>query len=300
MADALHTELDRFDAYLRDVRRLSPLTRRHYRRDLESFAADLADQGTGGWGDVTASEVRRFVAARHRAGLGSHSLQRLLSSIRALYRYLMREGACAVDPAAEVRAPRGEKRLPQTLDADEVARLLQTRDPDDPLILRDIALFELVYSSGLRLAEVAALNRLDVPPQARELRVEGKGAKTRIVPVGRMAREAVARWLTHRDALAGVEEAALFVSRRGNRLSHRAIQQRLARLASRQGLGRPVHPHMLRHAFATHLLESSGDLRAVQELLGHADIGTTQIYTHLDFQHLAEIYDRAHPRARRR
>ena len=187
---------------------------------------------------------------------------------------------------------------------DAITRLLDAPDPaalqNNPLTQRDQAIFELVYGAGLRLAEVAALDVTDAAGQPRELRVIGKGARTRIVPVGRKAREALGGWLAVRDELARPGEPALFVSRRGGRLSHRGIQTRLAELARRRGMDQPVHPHMLRHAFATHLLESSGDLRAVQELLGHADIGTTQIYTHLDFQHLAEVYDHAHPRARRK
>ncbi|PWG63418.1 tyrosine recombinase XerC [Sediminicurvatus halobius] len=299
-ADALADGITRFLAHLRDERRLSPLTARHYRRDLESFAAACRGTGIGAWREVTSGEVRSWLAARHRQGLSPRSLQRGLSAVRSLYRYLLREGLAGHDPAAEVRAPRVRRRLPATLDVDETARLLDAApaERDDSLACRDRALFELVYGSGLRLAEVAALDVADVAGGSAELRVLGKGARTRVVPVGRHARAALQVWLHHRHGLAGVEQPALFVSRRGGRLSHRAIQQRLTALARRRGLDRPVHPHMLRHAFATHLLESSGDLRAVQELLGHADIGTTQIYTHLDFQHLAEVYDRAHPRAR--
>lgn len=299
--DALDDGIARFLAHLRDERRLSPLTARHYRRDLESFAAACRGAGLDDWRRVSSAEVRAWLAARHRRGLAPRSLQRGLSAVRSLYRYLLRERLAAHDPAAEVRAPRVRRRLPATLDADETARLLDA-DPataDDPLACRDRALFELVYGSGLRLAEVAALDAAEVAGGAAALRVLGKGARTRVVPVGRQARAALAAWLRRRVQLAAPEQPALFVSRRGERLSHRAIQQRLTRLARLRGLDRPVHPHMLRHAFATHLLESSGDLRAVQELLGHADIGTTQIYTHLDFQHLAEVYDRAHPRAKK-
>lgn len=300
-ADALATGIERFLGHLREERRLSPLTAKHYRRDLDSFAAACRRAGIGAWREVTSGEVRAWLAARHRQGLAPRSLQRGLSAVRSLYRFLLREGLAGHDPAAEVRAPRVRRRLPATLDVDEAARLL---DPDpaeagDALACRDRALFELVYGAGLRLAEVAALDAADLAGSAAEIRVLGKGARTRVVPVGRQARAAVAAWLRHRPGLARPTEPALFVSRRGGRLSHRAIQQRLNRLARARGLLRPVHPHMLRHAFATHLLESSGDLRAVQELLGHANIGTTQIYTHLDFQHLAEVYDRAHPRAKK-
>ncbi len=299
----LQPALDTYLAHLRDERRLSALTCRHYRRDLEAFGSFLAGMDLCDWQAVTSAHVRAWISAGHRRGLSPRSLQRQLSAVRGFYRYLQREGLAQSDPSADIRAPRERRSLPRTLDVDAITHLLDAPDApmprNDPLMARDHAIFELIYGSGLRLAEVAALDISDAAGQPRELRVLGKGARTRIVPVGRKAREALARWLAVRDGLAVSGEPALFVSRRGRRLSHRAIQTRLAGLARAQGLDQPVHPHMLRHAFATHLLESSGDLRAVQELLGHADIGTTQIYTHLDFQHLAEVYDRAHPRARR-
>lgn len=298
MADRLADGLDRFLSHLRDERGLSPLTVEHYGRDLRGALEFLRAQHLTAWRDVRPHHVRQYVAARHRSGLDGRSLQRHLSSLRGLYHYLIREGVAAQDPAADVRAPRSPRRLPETLDVDETARLLEPAAENDALDCRDRAMFELVYSCGLRLAELAALDAADLPSGEAELRVTGKGARTRIVPVGRMARAALDRWRAHRDALARPDEPAMFVGRTGRRLGHRAIQQRLGRLA--RALERPVHPHMLRHAFASHLLESSGDLRAVQELLGHADIGTTQVYTHLDFQHLAEIYDRAHPRARKK
>ena len=290
-------------AHLRDERRLADLTRRHYRRDLDGLMASLTAQGLTDWRQVTAAMIRDWIARGHRQGLAPRSLQRALAAVRGLYRYLQREGRADFDPAADIRAPKQRRRLPDTLDVDQTAQLLDApANPgaDDPLAIRDQALFELVYGAGLRLAEVASLEAADLAGDPRELRITGKGARTRIVPVGRQARRAVAQWLAVRPQLARAGESALFVSRRGQRLSHRAIQTRLDQLAQARGLDQHVHPHMLRHAFATHLLESSGDLRAVQELLGHADISTTQIYTHLDFQHLAEVYDRAHPRARRR
>ncbi|MFO8156064.1 MAG: tyrosine recombinase XerC [Thiohalospira sp.] len=305
-AEPLNAALDDYLAHLRDERRLADLTRRHYARDLTAFADWLATVGVEDWRDVRPDQVRHWIALGHRRGLGPRSLQRSLSAIRGLYRYLQREGRASLDPAADISAPRQHRRLPATLDVDTTAQLLNDAagnapgSADEPLTRRDQAIFELVYGSGLRLAEVAALDATDLAGSPRELRITGKGARTRVVPVGRQSREAIRRWLAVRPALARADEPALFVSRRGQRLSHRAIQQRLSALAARQGLDQPVHPHMLRHAFATHLLESSGDLRAVQELLGHADISTTQIYTHLDFQHLAEVYDKAHPRARRR
>lgn len=292
--------LQRFDAHLQGERRLAAATRHAYRRDLEPYVTFLAERGVAGVCRAGAHDVRAFITQGHRSGLGPKSLQRRLSSLRALYRYLIREGLASGDPAADLRAPKAPRRLPETLDADQTARLLEAAAGQDPVARRDRALFELMYSSGLRLAELAALNLSAVAKQAREVRVTGKGAKTRIVPVGRFARDALDAWLDVRDQLVRPDCPALFVSRRGTRLSHRAIQQRLAALSRRSGLGQNVHPHMLRHAFATHLLESSGDLRAVQELLGHANLTTTQIYTHLDFQRLAEVYDRAHPRARHR
>jgi integrase/recombinase XerC len=299
----LAADIDAFQAHLRDERRLAALTRRHYGRDLAGFAGHLESAGIEDWEAVRSHHVRAWISRDHRRGLSPRSLQRQLSAVRGLFRYLQREGRVDTDPAADIQAPRAGRSLPATLDVDTTAQLLDPpagEAPTDALQCRDRALFELIYGAGLRLAEVAALNLDDTGPQPQELRVTGKGARTRIVPVGRKARAAVADWVAQRHTLANAEETALFVSRRGRRLSHRAIQARLNDRARRQGLDRPVHPHMLRHAFATHLLESSGDLRAVQELLGHADIGTTQIYTHLDFQHLAEVYDRAHPRARRK
>lgn len=290
--------LTRFAEHLRDERGLAERTREAYGRDLRRYHTFLTTHRASGLRAATPHDVRACVTETHRDGLEPRSLQRLLSSIRALYRYLLREGVVARDPAADVRAPKAPRRLPQTLDADQTARLLESAAGADPLARRDRAMFELMYSSGLRLSELASLDAMAA--DSAELRVQGKGARTRIVPVGRIARAAVAAWLEVRASMAAPDCPALFVSRRGGRLSTRAIQQRLGQLARRSGLGRPVHPHMLRHACATHLLESSGDLRSVQELLGHANIATTQIYTHLDFQHLAEVYDRAHPRARRR
>ena len=223
---------------------------------------------------------------------------------RTFYNFLLREGACQCNPAAGVRAPKVKKRLPTTLDADQMGRLLEFR-ADGTLSTRDKALMELFYSSGLRLSELVGLDLCALALADRTVRVLGKGAKTRVVPMGRFAVAAIRQWLTERSALLNAAQAAdpagaLFVGRSGRRLTARAVQLRVEIWARRQGLGVHVHPHMFRHSFASHLLESSGDLRGVQELLGHADIGTTQIYTHLNFQHLAKVYDAAHPRARRR
>jgi len=290
---------DRFLAYLRDERRLSPRTIEAYRRDLTALLDFCAVHGVDCWPKLDAQRVRAFVAAGHRGGLSGRSLQRRLSALRSFYRFLLREGHVAHDPAAEIQAPRDARRLPATLDVEQVTRLVETHD-DSPLARRDTAMFELFYSSGLRLAELVGLDLGDLDLRDATARVTGKGAKSRIVPVGRHARTALSAWLEVRGTLTAADETALFVGRRGQRISGRSVQTRLARQARAQGLDRPVHPHMLRHSFASHLLESSGDLRAVQELLGHADIATTQIYTHLDYQHLAKVYDAAHPRARRR
>lgn len=301
--DYLAEGLERYLSYLRHERRLATLTCEHYARDLTHFLAHCREAGITQWSAIDEGQVRTWVAQRHRRGLGSRSLQRGLSALRSLFRFLQREQLASHNPAISVQAPKQRRTLPHTLDADSMAQLLDSQAGpagDDPLAIRDRAVYELIYSAGLRLAEVAALNLADMDGSTTELRITGKGAKTRIVPVGRMAQEAVADWLKVRAQLATPQQSALFVSRRGTRLSHRAIQQRLQDRAQQQGLGQQVHPHMLRHAFATHLLESSGDLRAVQELLGHADISTTQIYTHLDFQRLAAVYDQAHPRARRK
>ncbi len=280
-------------------RRLSPHTVANYRRDLERLLGWLPKQGMQHWDQLDDPQVRAYTAARHRAGIGPKSLQRELSALRSLFRYLLREGLARNNPAQGVRAPKPQRKLPVTLDADQLGALLD-RPVDDVLETRDQAILELLYSSGLRLAELVSVELGDIDPEDATLEVTGKGAKTRRVPVGGKALAALRRWLEVRDSLAGGGETALFVSRRGGRISPRTVQARLQRWALRKGAPRGLHPHMLRHSFASHLLESSGDLRAVQELLGHADIATTQIYTHLDFQHLAQVYDKAHPRAKKR
>ena len=291
--------LERFVGHLANERRNSPHTIASYRRDLAAFVAFCGDQRITDPAAVDVELVRRFSAARHRAGLAPRSIARALSAVRTFYGYLLREGAARINPADGVRAPKGERRLPRTLDADQVGRLLELPG-DDALTRRDRAVLELLYSSGLRLAELCDLSLGDLDLRDATVRVTGKGSKTRVVPVGRMARAALAAWLAVRVQLASLETLALFVGTRGERISPRVVQQRLDHWAKHQGLGFKVHPHMLRHSFASHLLESSGDLRAVQELLGHANISTTQVYTHLDFQHLAKTYDAAHPRAKRK
>ena len=295
---ALDLLIEDFARYLRDERRVSPLTLLHYTRDLARLRDFCARRGVARWNDLDAAHVRLYAAELRRRGLSGRSIQRGLSAVRAFYRYLLREGQVERDPAAGVPAPKSPRRLPQSLSPDEAARLLAFATPDRRAP-RDRALLELLYSSGLRLAELVALNLEDLPGDGTA-RVTGKGRKVRVVPVGRAARAALEAWLAVRAEWAPPEERALFVSRAGRRLGARSIQRVVALRARAQGLDRPLHPHMLRHSFASHLLESSGDLRAVQELLGHANIATTQIYTHLDFQHLAKVYDQAHPRARKR
>ena len=294
--------VDRFLRHLRTERQVSGHTISAYRRDLGSLLAHCDRRKLKSWSALGNAGIRAFAAAEHAGGLSPRSIQRRLSAARTFFGYLQREGAGTINPADDVRAPKGKKRLPGTLDTDQMSRLLAFR-AEDSLSVRDKAVMELFYSSGLRLSELTGLDMGDVDMADRTVRVLGKGAKARIVPVGRYAIAALQAWLPERAKIRAAKPArdlALFLSRGGRRLTVRAVQLRVADWARRQGISMHVHPHMFRHSFATHLLESSGNLRAVQELLGHSDIGTTQIYTHLDFQHLAKVYDAAHPRARRR
>lgn len=302
MDEQSQTLLESFLARLATTRGYSPHTIAAYRGDLADFARYLnTRQGAGhtleSWKDVDIQRVRDYAAWRHRAGLSGRSIQRVLSALRVFFQYLVTENEVDTNPVQHVRAPRSPRKLPKVLDVDQMAGLLNIKD-DDPLALRDRAIMELAYSSGLRLAELVSLETAKLDLAEREVDIIGKGGKQRVVPVGRMACAALVRWLEARPEIAATGETALFVGRRGRRLTARAIQLRMRVWAQRLGLDRHVHPHLLRHAFASHLLESSGDLRAVQELLGHADISTTQVYTHLDFQHLAEVYDKTHPRAK--
>jgi integrase/recombinase XerC len=287
----------RVDAFARHLATAATNTRSAYLRDVGLLATLAGERDLAG---LKRAELARFVATLHGRGLSGRSLARVLSAWRAFYRFLIeREPDCSEDPCAGLKAPKSARGLPAVLSPDEAAKLVSIAG-DDPLSRRDRALFELAYSSGLRLAELAGLDceRLDL--FQGEVRVLGKGSKERIVPVGALARAAIEAWLESRAALVGAGERALFVGRGGARLSARAIESRLAQWAVKQGLARHVHPHMLRHSFASHLLQSSGDLRAVQELLGHASIASTQVYTHLDYQYLAKAYDAAHPRARKK
>jgi integrase/recombinase XerC len=292
-------QVERFVGRLTSERRLSRHTVAAYRRDLSALLSFCAKEGLDSLAALTVYDVRRFAALSHRQGLGARSIARRLSAVRSLLAWLVEEGAVNANVAVGVRAPKPSRRLPATLDTDQMASLLALPD-GDALAVRDRAMLELFYSSGLRLAELVGLDVPDVDFADRTVRVTGKGSKTRVVPVGRYALDALEKWLEHRAAMAGTDATAMFVSRRGERLAPRSVQARLHHWARRGGVPGRVHPHLLRHSFATHLLESSGDLRAVQELLGHSSLSTTQVYTHLNFQHLAEVYDQSHPRARRR
>ncbi|GAA6132971.1 tyrosine recombinase XerC [Halopseudomonas sabulinigri] len=297
-APATDSDIDAFLRHLRTERQLSPRTLEAYAHDLHQVLLFRQQRQLSDWNQLSAQQLRHYVAQQHQQGLSPRSLQRQLSAIRSFYRYLLRERRCQLNPALDLRAPKVGKKLPKTLDADLAGRLLDDNGDPDWLQVRDQAMLELFYSSGLRLAELAGLDVADLDLQQGEVRVIGKGNKTRLLPVGRMARAALQSWLAVRPALPGAAQP-VFVSQRGTQLTPRAIQLRVRRRGVER-IGQHLHPHMLRHSFASHMLESSGDLRAVQELLGHADISTTQIYTHLDFQHLAQVYDKAHPRAKRK
>ena len=284
--------------YLRNIKRYSAATLAAYERDIQGFLAYLAEQGVDDCRQAGIDNIRLHVAGCHRRGWAQSSLQRLLSSLRGFYRHLLKNSQVSSNPALKVSAPRGIKKLPEVMDVDQIDRLLGAA-VNSPLEMRDHAIMELMYSTGLRLSELVNLDLNDIDLSAGQLVITGKGNKTRYLPIGRQARQALTRWLNLRAGLAKQDETAVFVSNRGARLSQRAVQKRIHQYAQRTQAGIHVHPHMFRHSFASHLLESSGDLRAVQELLGHANISTTQVYTQLDFQHLAKVYDQAHPRARK-
>jgi integrase/recombinase XerC len=300
MTKAALLYINQFLAYLQN-RNLSPHTIKNYGRDLACLRAFCDKQNIKTWADLDGDQARTYAASLHRGGLAGKSIQRMLSAARSFYRYLLRQGWIKQNPIAGVSGPKTARPLPKTLNVDQAGLLVAiATDDQDPVKLRDRAMLELLYSSGLRVAELAALDLADIDLSEGTVRVTGKGDKQRDVPVGRHACEALGCWLPARARYAKPDVQALFINRFGRRLSIRGIQQRVRYWGLRQGLAMPVHPHMLRHSFASHLLESSSDLRAVQELLGHADISTTQIYTHLDFQHLAKVYDQAHPRARKK
>jgi integrase/recombinase XerC len=292
------SDLNDFYNYLQSERRYSPHTLAAYQRDLNAYIGFSQQRDVDSWMQMDDLHVRAFVASQHRKGLSGTSLQRQLSSIRTLFTFLCRHGRADNNPAQGVPAPKAPRRLPDTLSVDQLESLLAFAG-DDALACRDRAVMELFYGCGLRLSELTGLDLGDIDWQQGTVSVTGKGRKQRHVPFGSKAEAALRQWLQHRKAQAGLDEKALFTSRNGKRISNSSIQQRLKKRALQQGVGISLHPHMLRHSFASHILESSNDLRAVQELLGHANLSTTQIYTHLDFQHLAGVYDKAHPRSRK-
>lgn len=297
---ALQDTVKAFLQHLNSERRLSPLTVKHYQRDLQQLVSYCQQTELDQWQSVDSHHIRHFINQHHRRGSGVRSLQRLLSACRTFFNYLIRERQLSNNPAIAIKAPKAPHRLPKTLNTDEVSQLLTPADDaDSPIALRDFAMMELMYSSGLRLAELVALNLDSIDKTSQEVSAIGKGRKQRIVPVGSVAIKAIEHWLNVRDDWANADtDSALFISQRGKRISARSVQARMALWGQQQGLGAKLNPHKLRHSFATHVLESSGDIRAVQEMLGHANLSTTQIYTHLDFQHLAKVYDAAHPRSK--
>lgn len=300
-------QINDFLAHLKNEKRLAQNTTENYQRDLKQLLTFATEQDVGEWNKLADHHLRFYVAQNHRRGLSGKSQQRKLSTVRTFFHYLIREGHAKANPAIGLAAPKTAKRLPRTLDTDQMSQLLDQRPASNSPsnqwhTTRDQAMLELLYSSGLRLSEMVSSNIPSIDWDDATIRVVGKGNKERVIPVGRMALKAIKRWLSVRDQLPLKKQViscpqALFLSERGDRLSARSVQTRLTQWARSKGLPGKLHPHMLRHSFASHLLESSQDLRAVQELLGHADISTTQIYTHLDFQHLAQVYDKAHPRA---
>ncbi|MDD5460285.1 MAG: tyrosine recombinase XerC [Methylococcales bacterium] len=289
-----------FFSQLTIEKRASEHTVKSYQRDIKNLTHYCNDKCIQLWTDLKQSDIRGHIASRHRQGISSKSLQRELSAIRNFYNFLLKNRLADSNPAQYIKAPKQARKLPKTLDVDQVNGLLEA-GTSSTLEIRDLAMFELFYSSGLRLSELAALNIADVDLPDNSLIVRtGKGGKSRILPIGSKAATAIGNWLPHRLKNIAASESALFVSIRGTRLGQRSIELRLKQWCKRKGITEHIHPHMLRHSFASHLLESSQDLRAVQELLGHSNISTTQIYTHLDFQHLADVYDKAHPRAKKK
>jgi integrase/recombinase XerC len=281
-------------------KRASENTVKSYQRDIKHLSNYCIDKSIPNWADLKQSDIRSHIASRHRQGLSSTSLHRELSAIRSFYNFLLKKHLTESNPAQYVKAPKQARKLPKTLDVDQISGLLEA-GANSALEIRDLAMFELFYSSGLRLGELAALNLSDIDLPDNSLMVRsGKGGKSRILPIGSKAVMAINNWLPQRLSYIAASESALFVSTRGTRLGQRSIELRLEQWCKKKGIAEHIHPHMLRHSFASHLLESSQDLRAVQELLGHSNISTTQIYTHLDFQHLADVYDKAHPRAKKK
>ena len=293
------SEIQLLNSFEETLHYLSKYTRDAYHRDLNYLQNYCIKKNIKKWSSLKSQQLRDFISDRHRKGISGRTLQRNLSSIRTFYRYLCKIDVVSINPAEGIITPKSARKLPKLLDVDQTFQLLEIKE-NDVLAIRDKAIIELIYSSGLRLTEVISLNIDDIDSIDRVLTVIGKGKKARNLPIGKFAIQAIDDWLKSRQQLVkNNKERALFISNRGSRISPRSVQERIKRWAVKQGLSGNVHPHMLRHSFASHILESSGDLRAVQELLGHADISTTQVYTHLDFQHLAQVYDKTHPRARK-
>lgn len=310
----LSNAIESYLHHLEAIRGLSSHTVSNYRRDLDSFSRYCISIEISNITQIKPNNIRQYTASQHHKGKSGKTLQRHLSSIRGLMSYLIKKDLIKTNPGTGISAPKSQRRLPHTLDADQTAQLLNIKPLDikkpseintSTLVIRDKAILELFYSSGLRLSELVNLDIDDYQPGNTSVKVLGKGNKERLIPVGKEARSALSLWLNTRSSLLkiatnGIPENALFLNQNGSRLKQRSVQQRIKRWGEKQGIDRPVHPHMLRHSFASHILESSGDLRSVQELLGHSDISTTQIYTHLDFQHLAQVYDKSHPRAKKK
>ena len=292
--------LSNFLAQLTIEKRASQYTVKSYKRDLNCLSTYCESKSISLWTDLKQTDIRSYMASRHRQGLSSTSLQRELSAIRSFFNFLLKNQLTDNNPGQYIKAPKKTRKLPKTLDVDQIKSLLEA-GTNSTIEIRDLAMFELFYSSGIRLSELAQLNLTDIDLTDKTLMVRsGKGGKSRMLPIGSKAVAAINTWLEHRIKSITSTETALFISTRGTRLGQRSIELRLKQWCKKKGIAENIHPHMLRHSFATHLLESSQDLRAVQELLGHSNISTTQIYTHLDFQHLADVYDRAHPRAKRK
>jgi integrase/recombinase XerC len=298
MPDKLSNQkyLDGYLAWLRNEKRYSDLTAENYARDLRRLFELASDTPLA---DLGIHHIRRYIAQLHGKGLGGRSLARMLSAWRGFFKYLMRDHGLTDNPCTGLRAPKSPRKLPLALSPDDASRMVDL-PTDTAESIRDKAIYELFYSSGLRLAELVDLDPEQLDLISGEIRVTGKGSKTRIVPLGQFAITALKAWLVVRDQIARKGEAALFVGKRGSRISPRVVQLRMKQWGIKRGISSNVHPHLLRHSFATHVLQSSGDLRAVQEMLGHASISTTQVYTHLDFQYLSKIYDAAHPRAKKK
>lgn len=300
MSPVAEEMLTNFLNQLKYEKRASIHTVKSYQRDIGQLSIYCKEKLIFNWADLKQVDVRAHIAGRHRKGMGSKSLQRELSAMRSFYTFLLKNGLAESNPAQHIKAPKQARILPKTLDVDQVNGLLDA-GASSPLEIRDLAMFEMFYSSGLRLSELSSLDMVDVDLSDRSLLVRsGKGGKSRILPIGSKAVTAINNWLKERTKMTAIDNVALFVTTKGRRLGQRSIELRLSQWCKKKGIDQHIHPHMFRHSFASHLLESSQDLRAVQELLGHSNISTTQIYTHLDFQHLAEIYDKAHPRARKK